>query len=273
MGLPSTVRSDALPDELLAEHIATLRNDPNQWRAEVGAAVLTEARSRFARLAVACGLDEDDGVTYAWSYWTQEMTDVQLASHKSDLWKFTGAAIRNHMGTEGVAQSRLTSPRAVRQVAVVGMDAPLRFNSAEDLAGISASSLMVDPFNTPDDEAPERPVGHLQAIVAVKQLLVMAGLTPGQRDLVLDEIARHVTTASSVRAAAEAMRRNPTPAVPMGSERWKALAALVLGTAKGSPGIMHLIGEGHPAPMSEPHIQKLLPVFLARTPAMAAGVA
>lgn len=274
MGLHSAERADALTDELLADHLTSLRDDPTLWRTALGAIVIAEARIRFARLAVACGLDEGDGATYAWSYWTQEMTDAQLAARRSELWRFTGGAIRKHMSTEGMAQSRLTSTRSLRHVAVVGMEAPLRFNSAEDLAGVSARSLITDPFA--DDstrEAPQRAAGQMQAIAAVKQLLVMAGLTPAQRDLVLDEIVRHVTTSSSVRAASEAMRRNPTPSVPLGSERWKALSALVLGTAKGAPGLIHLIGRGHPSPMTEPHIQRLLPVFLQGAGGVAAGVA
>ncbi|AUG29530.1 MULTISPECIES: hypothetical protein [Microbacterium] len=273
MGLPSSARVDALPDEVLAERLSALRGDPTLWRSELGQSVLAEARIRFARLATACGLDESDGASYAWCYWTQEMTDAQLTSRRSELWKFTGGAIRNHMATESMAQSRLTSTRAVRQVAVVGREAPLRFNSAEALAGLSASDLVADPFNDERPEVPRRSTGQLQAIAAVKHLLVMAGLTPAQRDLVLDEIARHVTTSSSIRAAAEAMCRTPSPATPLGSDRWKALSALVLGTAKGAPGIMHLIGHGHPSPMSEPHIQKLLPVFLQQDGAVAAGVA
>lgn len=273
MGHPINLHSDVLRDVELADALTALREDPTRWRTAEGAAVLAEARHRFSRLAVKCGLDEDDGATHAWTYWTQEMTDAQLGEHRGDLWKYTGAAIAKQMVAECTAQNRLTSTRALRQVAVVGMDAPVRFNSAEELASVSATTLMIDPFDEPEQVVPERSLGRRQAMAAVHQLLVLAGLTQSQRDLIIDELARHVDTAVNIRAAGEAMRRSPTPAVPIGQERWKAMVTLVLGTAKGTPGIMQLVGQGHPAPMSEPHIQKLLSVFLQKTPAVAAGVA
>lgn len=278
MSILATAQADVLADSALADALIALRADRTLWRARVGSEVLAEARRRFARLAIACGVDEADGATFAWTWWTQEMTDAQLSEHRDELWKFTGGAIRKRMMGECSAQTRLSSTRAQRQVTVVGMEAPIRFNSAEELTSINLASLTVNPFE--DDEEPdsrssfqERPIGRRQAISAVNQLLTLAGLTAAQRELVVDELARHVATSVSVRAAADAMHRSPTPAVPIGQERWKALVSLILGTAKGTPGLIELVGQGHPSPMSEPHIRKLLPVFLQKASVVAAGVA
>lgn len=274
MGHPAIAHSDTITDDTLSERLTLLREDPSLWRTPLGADILAEARKRFARISVACGLDAADGATFAWQYWTQELTDAELAANRSNMWRCTGKVIRRAMTREDFAQNRLISTKAARQVAVVGMDAPVHFHSAEDLALIDSRALVFDPFEELDREvAPVRGIGGRQAIAAVRQLLVMAGLTPAQRDLIFDEIARHLTTSANVHAAAEAMRSAPVASVPIAQDRWKALVGLVFGASTNAPGIVHLIGLGHPAPMTEPHIQRLVPVFLQRSPLAAAGVA
>lgn len=271
MGPNTTVHADAMTDATLAAHLGDLRENAAGWRGPVGSAVLTEARARYAKLSQRYGMDQSDGATYAWTYWTQELTDAQLAAHTADLWKFTGGVIARQMAAEATAASRLTSVQGVRRSAMIGADSPLRLDSADDIAAVAAD-LAVDPF-ADTAEAPDRPLGQRQAIAALRQLLVMAALTPMQRDLIVEELARHLDQAANPRAAVDAMTRDVPEAMPLGAERWKALVALVLGTAKGTPGLIDLIGQGHPDPMAEPHMQKLLPVFLRATPGAAAGVA
>lgn len=274
MGHPAIAHTDTISDDTLSDRLTLLREDPALWRTPLGSSVLAEARKRFARISIACGLDAADGATHAWQYWTQELTDADLAANRSNMWRCTGKVIRRSMNREDFAQNRLISTKADRQVDVVGMAAPVRFHSAEDLALIDSRALVSDPFEELDREvAPVRGIGGRQAIAAVRQLLVMAGLTPTQRDLIFDEIARHLTTSANVHAAADAMRAAPVASIPLTADRWKALVSLVFGASKTSPGIVHLIGEGHPAPMTEPHIQRLVPVFLQRSPLAAAGVA
>jgi len=274
MGYSSTSHADSISDADLADRLVQLRDDPALWRAVLGRQVLAEARSRFSRLSIACGLDAADGATFAWQFWTQKLTDAALCEHRDRLWKFTAGAIRRSMTVEDIAQSRLISTRAARDVKVVGLDTPLRFNSAEDLTGVSIAALTTDPFSDEEEQlAPVRGIGGRQAVSAVRQLLVMAGLTPDQRDSIFSEIARQLSDTTTLRAAAEALHRSPAPDAALPAERWKALVTLVVGTAKGSPGLVHLIGQGHPSPMTEPHIQRLIPVFLQRPGLAAAGVA
>lgn len=263
---------DTISDADLAARLTTLRDDPSQWGTALGKEILAEARTRYASLATAAGLDPSDGATHAWQFWTQEMTDRQLAEKREGLWSFTGGAIRHGLRREATAHSRLTSTDALRRSGTMDAAEPVRFHTADELS--PAAALTVDPFeDRAEAPAPVRGIGGRQGIAAVRQLLVMAGLTPAQRDLIFEDIARHLTESASTQSAADKLRRSVTPSVPLGDDRWKALVSLVLGSPKGAPGIVQLIGHGHPAPMSEPHIQKLVPVFLGRLPGVAAGVA
>lgn len=267
MGIP-----DSITDVELAAHLSAFRTDPSLWASPDGRRVLTEATSRYAALAVAAGLDRADGATHAWQFWTQEMTDAQLAEKRENIWSFTGGAIRRGLRKEAVAHSRLTSTEGLRRAGVAEAAEPVRFHTSDDLS--PAASLTVDPFADEEERtAPVRGIGGRSGIAAVSQMLARAGLTPAQRDLIFDDIARHLSTATTPQSAADRLRRTVTPPVPLGEYRWKALVSLVLGSPKGSPGLIQLIGDGHPNPMAEPHIQKLVPVFLGREPGVAAGVA
>lgn len=261
-----------MDDSTLAALLTRFRDDPSKWRTVDGRRVLREARHRYGALAVANGLDAADGSTYAWQFWTQDLSDADLSAHRADLWSYTGGAIRRAMVKEDMAQSRLVSVSQVRHVAVEGLAAPARFQSAADMAALSAE-LVTDPFA--DRETPSAPAaaGGSQAMSAMRQLLVIAGFTPVQRDLVFDEIASHLHASTSLRAAADALqRKRPPVGDDIGQERWRALVSLMLGTPKGTPGIIRLIGDGHPSPMTEPHIERLVNTFLSAPARAAAGV-
>lgn len=271
----STPAPEAAPldDRALTAHLRAFRANPDLWRTDAGRQVLAEARRRFARLSLASGLDESDGATHAWEFWVNDLTDADLDAQRDTLWRFTGAVIRRTMRTEDMAQSRLVSARALRQVEVVGMAAPVRYQSAAELIELGVDERAAG-FDDDTDLAPVRPIGERTAITLVRQLLVMAGLTAAQRDEVFDTVARLTTTSTTLAAAARALTATNAPvAAALGAERWQALVSLMVGTAAGAPGLIRLAGEGHPSPMREPHITRLVDRFLTGHARVAAGVA
>lgn len=273
MGTPDS--SPAINDASLADQLSTLRRDPALWRTPDGRRLLDEARRRFSALAHSAGLDDGDGATHAWQFWTQDLTDAELAAHRQTIWAYTGGAIRRTMVKEDMAQRRLVSVPQLRHVVVEGLEAPVRFHSAVDLVEAWQPQLTIDPFKEDDTATtPAVGIGGRHAMSAIKQLLVVAGLTPTERELIIDEIAQRLVSSANVRAAADGLHRNPTPTgSALGLDRWRALVSLMLGTPKGTPGIIRLVGEGHPAPMAEPHIARLIDTFLSRPTISAAGVA
>ena len=251
-------------DRDLHRHVALARVDPSLWSDPSGRAVLEEAKRRYAGLAQKAGLDPADGATHAWHFWSQTITVDALDQHRDILWQYTGGAIRRTLAVEAIAQDRLIDTTAARHLDLSKQDAPIRFSHATDIL-----SGEVVPNET-DDHAVTENVG----IAAIRQLLVMAGLTPAQRDLVFDHVAQHAVRSANIQSAARALLTDGSGVEALfGPERWRALVTLMVGSPKGTPGIIRLIGDGHPAPMSEPHISRLVGAFLDTSSRTAAGVA
>jgi hypothetical protein len=264
-GVEVVAQPELLDDAALSASLTQLRKDPLLWQQQIGVTVLTEARRRFQRLSIACGVGADDGATEAWGFWTGDLTDEQLAANYNTMWSYTGGAIRKRMGKERRAQIMLSSTKGAARAQVVGMDAPMLYEYVDDLP-----DSPIDPFEEVEALNGSRPESQQQAIAVVNHLLVLAGLSNLQREVAIESVSNHLSTSASLRGAAEKTTPSPLPA--LSQERWNAFVGLVAGTPKGSPGIVHLYSSGHPAPMTEPHIKKLLPRFLEAPVFSAAGV-
>lgn len=232
--------------DALHEALTALRAGDVPWDSPTGRAVLAEAHERYAGIAIAYGLDPADAVQHAWLFWQHELTDDRLTDIQR-LWSYTAKSLRNSLAREAAAAEKLTSVTAARRRDTKA--ATRHRGDVADLADLPA-------------EAPEPPEAQRSPDAGViGHVLAIAGLTPAQQDVVVDTISTQAWTARTLSSASDSLSRGIPAALhhsAMTPARWRSIVSLLIGTPKGAPGIIKLVGDGHPAPLAEPHINRLM---------------
>lgn len=246
-----------ITDRELSTIVSDARAQPSRWRRRDISVVFQEARTRYSNIAKGLDLDPDDAVSAAWRCWAEDFTDAQISEHADTLWAYTAGAVKRVLSRDALAQQKLTSSVGVRR------------------AGVSEAWLVCDadtvlstlPSRESEASDAERiPPAHASALAAFTHVLVSMGLTPSQREQLVETIADCAAAARTPQSASDTLsRRAGSLGLPLPPERVRALLHLALGTPKGAPGIVRLIGDGHPSPAREPHVSRLLQVALPRT--------
>lgn len=239
-----------MDDGELAEALTWLRSPDGDWRSVTGRGVLESAHERLAAIAVRLGFDRSEAVQHAWLFWTELITSAQIAEHRSGLWSYTSASVKNLLLGELAAQDKITSvtharsgaARATEHVDVLEHDAVYEYAPDEPQDAPASSNASTGLAGSV--------IGHVFA---------MAGLTPAEKQSAITAISDRAYESSTLTAAVDALVRERPDALD--PEAWRALVVLLLGSAKGAPGLVKLVTDGHPAPLREPHIARLVNVL------------
>lgn len=229
------------------------RSDRSWWSTPAGRTLLEQTAHTLRPLALRLGMDEADALSHAFEVWSR-LPEQVLADESTDLWAYTRAAVRRALNREDEAARKVTSTAGSRRSDTRDMGR---------LVSLDGIDIGYDPADTDDEPAVHDP-RRVRALAALTSVLVLAGLSPAERDIAIDTLGDIAATAPSPRAridragAAHALFADRfTPA------QWTSLAETVLGTAAGKPGILALAAAGHPAPATEPHLSVRLTPLLA----------
>ena len=233
------------PPDLIAV-IRGARTTPGGWRTPAARQVLTEARRRLQWTAKECGTTPDDAVSHAFEVWMNASLEL-LEQPGLNMWAYTQKAVRNALQREQEAARKHVSATSVRHKSV---------REACSVAPIDDQNLTV----TVDHDEPRPPTlvipaEQRHAITTLNQVLIMAGFNADQRALFIDALATIVDESTSLRTAAARLTTSDIRHdYPLTASQWRALVAVMLGTQRGKPGMVELLGQGHPAPALAPHI-------------------
>lgn len=237
------------PPNLRAALIAAA-SDHGFWSTPEARNILEHALLVLRPIALRLSADPADAVSYAFEAW-MGMTEETISDPDIDLWAYTRTAVRRSLDREDEANRRSTSVAALRRAGTRDIDV----STGIDGIDIGYEHVGIDDEPSPSTADPRAP----RALVALQQVLTLAGFTGDQQTILIDVFADLITGAPTPRAGidrAVSVRELVAPHIP--ESAWRNLVEVILGTPAGRPGVVALAGSGHPAPAMEQHISSRL---------------
>lgn len=230
-------------------------SDASFWSSPEARSVLDHAHTVLRPIALRLQADPADALSYAFETW-KGMSAETIADDDIDLWAYTRAAVRRCLDREDEARRRATSVAGLRRSGTRDIDVTIGIDGIDigyDHVGIDREEL-----------APAGDARTSSALAALEQVLIMAGLTPDERTVLIDVFADLISSSPSTRASIDrALSVRELVAPTIGEHEWRNLVEVILGTPAGLPGVIKLAGDGHPAPALEAHISSRLMAVLA----------